>query len=177
MPQIDPVIFTKRLAEQELPVSRFACPSCRQPLIEITYERTQIEQCHFCGGALVGNDRIPRILARTDGPPTDRIKSLSRAVMQESRLRGIGRPLEGNGEKGIPLRNCPKCSHPMMRTFYTLAYPIQIDRCSSCGVTWFDSDELEMLQCMIANKMAADPMEPRAGEMNKVLQSPSPTKN
>lgn len=157
MPQIDPVIFTKRLAEQEMPVSRFACPSCRQPLIEVTYERTQIEQCHFCGGTLVENDRIPRILARTDGPPTDRIKSLSRAVMQESRLRGIGRPLEGNGGKGIPLRNCPKCSHPMMRTFYTLAYPVQIDRCSSCGVTWFDPDELEMLQCMIANKMAAEP--------------------
>ena len=158
MPQIDPVIFTKRLAEQELPVSRFACPSCRQPLIEMTYERTQIEQCHFCGGALVENDRIPRILARTDGPPSDRIKSLSRAVMQESQLRGIGRQMEGTGGKAIPLRNCPKCSHPMIRTFYTLAYPVQIDRCSSCGVTWFDPDELEMLQCMIANKMAAEPV-------------------
>ena len=157
MPQIDSVIFTKRLAEQEMPVSRFTCPSCRQPLIEVTYERTQIDQCHFCGGALVENDRIPRILARTESPPADRIKSLSRAVMQESQLRGIGPQLNGNDRNAIPLRNCPRCSHPMMRMFYTLAYPVQIDRCSSCGVTWFDPDELEMLQYMIANKMAAEP--------------------
>jgi len=175
MPQIDPAIFTKRLAEQEMPVSRFACPSCRQPLVEMTYERTQIDQCHFCGGALVENDRIPRILARTDDAPTDRIRSLSKAVMEESRLRGIGRPTEGNGGKTIPLRNCPKCSHPMMRTFYTLAYPIQIDRCSSCGVTWFDQDELEMLQCMIANKMAAEPVEQTAGGMGGELKPSSST--
>lgn len=158
MPQIDSAIFTKRLAEQEMPVSRFACPSCRQPLLEVTYERTQIDQCHFCGGALVENDRIPRILARTENSTTDRIKSLSRAVMQECQLRGIGRHLEESGGKTIPLRNCPKCSHPMMRTFYTLAYPVQIDRCTSCGVTWFDPDELEMLQCMIVNKMAGEPL-------------------
>jgi heat shock protein HtpX len=175
MPQIDPVIFTKRLAEQEMPVSRFTCPSCHQPLIEITYERTQVDQCHFCGGALVENDRIPRIIARTDNPPTDRIKSLSRALMQESELRGIGRHLEENSGKAIPLRNCPKCSHPMMRTFYTLAYPVQIDRCSSCGVTWFDPDELDMLQCMIANKMASEPMEQSASVMARALRSPSPT--
>jgi heat shock protein HtpX len=158
MPQIDPAIFAKRLAEQACPVSRFSCPSCRQPLIEIPYERTQIDQCHFCGGALVENDRIPRILARTDGPSTDRIKSLSKALIQESEFRGIGPHLEKSTGKAIPLRNCPKCSHPMMRTFFTLAYPVQIDRCSSCGVTWFDPDELEMLQCMIANRMAAGPM-------------------
>jgi heat shock protein HtpX len=170
IPQIDKVIFTKRLAEQEMPVSRFTCPSCRQPLIEVTYERTQIDQCYFCGGALVENDRIPRILARTDGPPADRIKSLSRAVMQESQLRGIGPQLNGNGRNAIPLRTCPKCSHPMMRTFYTLAYPVQIDRCSSCGVTWFDPDELEMLQYMIANKMAAEPVAsvPKTGIPEKV---------
>ncbi|HUK56176.1 MAG TPA: zinc metalloprotease HtpX [Nitrospiria bacterium] len=171
MPQIDPAIFTKRLAEEASPVSRFLCPSCHQPLLEITYERTQIDQCHFCGGALVESDRIPRIIARTENPATDRIQSLSKAAMQESQLRGIGRQMEQSDRKAIPLRNCPKCSHPMMRTFYTLAYPVQIDRCSSCSVTWFDPDELEMLQCMIANKMAAEPLgsTPDAENPEKVL--------
>ena len=63
----------------------------------------------------------------------------------------------------------------MMRMFYTLAYPIQIDRCSSCGVTWFDSDELEMLQCMIASKMAAEPVEQSAAAIGKAPLSSSPT--
>ena len=41
----------------------------------------------------------------------------------------------------------------MMRRFYSLAYLIEIDRCTYCGLTWFDKDELEMLQCVIENKM------------------------
>jgi heat shock protein HtpX len=158
-PGIDQAVFANRLAQDDKKTTTFLCPSCRQPLLETLYERTQLDQCHFCGGVLVENAKIPRIMARTENSTTDRIKSLSRAVMQECQLRGIGRHLEESGGKTIPLRNCPKCSHPMMRTFYTLAYPVQIDRCSSCGLTWFDPDELEILQYMIVNKMAADSLE------------------
>jgi Zn-finger nucleic acid-binding protein len=43
----------------------------------------------------------------------------------------------------------------MLRTFYSLAYLIEIDRCNVCNITWFDADELEMLQCVIENKMTA----------------------
>jgi Zn-finger nucleic acid-binding protein len=31
-----------------------------------------------------------------------------------------------------------------------------VDRCSYCGLTWFDRDELEMLQCMIENRLLPD---------------------
>jgi Zn-finger nucleic acid-binding protein len=41
----------------------------------------------------------------------------------------------------------------MFRTFYSLAYLIEIDRCNVCKLTWFDKEELEMLQCVIENKM------------------------
>ncbi len=63
------------------------------------------------------------------------------------------------GPEGFPHRNCPKCKNPMARPFYSLAYRVEIDRCSFCGLTWFDRDELEMLQCMIVNKMASGPLE------------------
>ena len=31
---------------------------------------------------------------------------------------------------------------------------IEIDRCGFCGLTWFDRDELEMLQYMVENRLA-----------------------
>jgi Zn-finger nucleic acid-binding protein len=42
----------------------------------------------------------------------------------------------------------------MFRTFYSYAYLLEIDRCGICGVTWFDPDELEMLQCIIENRIS-----------------------
>ena len=58
----------------------------------------------------------------------------------------------------IPLIPCPKCNDPMMRTFYSSVYLVELDRCTLCEMTWFDYDELEMLQCMIDHKMASGPM-------------------
>jgi Zn-finger nucleic acid-binding protein len=37
----------------------------------------------------------------------------------------------------------------MHRTFYSVALLIEVDRCSSCGVTWFDKDELDMVQWLV----------------------------
>jgi Zn-finger nucleic acid-binding protein len=45
----------------------------------------------------------------------------------------------------------------MYRGFYSLAHLIEIDRCSFCGLTWFDQDELEMLQCLIASRVTSSP--------------------
>lgn len=157
--QIDPVIFTKRLAREEKPVSSFPCPSCRQPLLETSYERTQVYQCHFCSGILVENAKIPRIMARGENAYSERVASLSRTVMKENQARRVGPSSKDIHREALPLRSCPKCKNPMARTFHSLAYLVEIDRCSFCGLTWFDPDELEMLQCMIVNKMAADPLE------------------
>jgi len=56
--------------------------------------------------------------------------------------------------KEFPLLKCPSCSKEMRRTFYSLAYPIEVDRCYGCQTTWFDKDELEILQCAIENNLA-----------------------
>jgi Zn-finger nucleic acid-binding protein len=148
-----------RLAQDDKKTTTFLCPSCRQPLLETLYERTQLYQCHFCGGVLAENNKLSRIMARAENSFSDRITSLSKAVMMEKQAGQIGRSSKNIGPETRPLRSCPKCKNQMTRTFYTLAYRVEIDRCSFCGLTWFDHDEIEMLQCMIVNKMAAEPPE------------------
>jgi Zn-finger nucleic acid-binding protein len=62
--------------------------------------------------------------------------------------------VERPGGAAQPALPCPKCKNPMHRGFYSLNYLVEVDRCSGCGVTWFDRDELEMLQCMIEHRLA-----------------------
>lgn len=137
-------------------LSGFSCPHCRQPLIKRSYENTQVYQCHFCGGTLVEDDKIPRIIARKERPCTDRINSLAKAVITENQKALTRRILKGTEMKRVDLIGCPKCKNPMMRTFYSLAYLVEIDRCNFCKITWFDADELEILQCLIENRITAE---------------------
>jgi heat shock protein HtpX len=151
-------IFISRLSEKERPLSNFSCPSCRQPLITEAYEGTHIYQCRFCAGILVDTAKIPRIIARTgrERPCSHRINSLARAVVKENLLRPLAQKRREGGKDFIPLLSCPKCGNPMSRGVYSQAHLIEVDRCSFCGITWFDQDELEMLQCLIENRIVPD---------------------
>jgi heat shock protein HtpX len=145
--------FASRLLHPEQTVSGHACPACHQPLVRESYEGTEIEQCRFCSGVLVESARIPRIIARTgrDHPCSDRINSLAKAAVSENLIRH--RPPFGSPQKAITLLACPQCGNPMLRAFYSLAHLIEVDRCDFCSLTWFDRDELQMLQCLIANNI------------------------
>jgi heat shock protein HtpX len=146
-------IFTNRISQLGKESSAFTCPSCKQPLFEVSYEKTNVYQCNFCGGILVENGKIPRIIARREKRCTDRVKSLAKAVVMDNQRAIAIRKLKGAEMRSRPAIFCSKCKNPMLRTFYSLAYLIEIDRCNVCGVTWFDMDELEMLQCIIENKI------------------------
>jgi Zn-finger nucleic acid-binding protein len=150
-------IFLSRLSEQERPLSNFSCPACRQPLVTESYEGTQLYQCRFCAGILVDSVKIPRIIARTgrERSCSERITSLAKTVVRENQLRQVNRN-SGSGKSAIPLLSCPKCGNAMFRGFYSQAHLIEIDRCSLCGITWFDQDELEMLQCLIETRIVPD---------------------
>jgi heat shock protein HtpX len=148
-------IFKIRLNQAGKELSGFRCPSCKQALFEIPYEETKVYQCHYCGGTLVENTKIPRIIVRRQKECTERIKSLAKAVMIDNQRKLSLKKLKGTVIDNRPLTACPKCQNPMLRTFYSLAYLIEIDRCSICNITWFDPDELEMLQCLIENKITA----------------------
>ncbi|RJQ56961.1 MAG: hypothetical protein C4526_00235 [Nitrospiraceae bacterium] len=148
------VIFTKRFADDRRAVSGYLCPSCRHPLTPETYEKTKIYRCGFCGGALVDDVKLPRIIVRKDVRYSERITALSRMTLSENQLKTINRN-KNRSAGAVNLLHCPKCGSRMNRTFYSMAYPVELDRCSYCGLSWFENDELEILQCMIDNRMAS----------------------
>jgi heat shock protein HtpX len=161
----DPVlntVFLSRLSQQAPSLANISCPTCRQPLIREVYEGTPIHQCRFCAGVLVNSDRIPRIIARTNRRQawSERINVLAKTVVNENILRRPAQKRQDSAKATIPLLSCPKCGNPMHRGFYNQAHLIEVDRCSFRGITWFDQDELEMLQCLIENHICPDISEP-----------------
>jgi Zn-finger nucleic acid-binding protein len=151
-PQIQSLLVEQSKNFQEK-ASDFTCPVCNHPLFSKPYEKTTVSQCRFCGGVLVENRKIPRIIARREKTCTDRVKSLAKAVAHDNQRMIAVRKLLRREKKTALGLHCTKCGNPMHRTFYSLAYLIEIDRCNVCKFTWFDPDELEMLQCLIENRI------------------------
>lgn len=156
--------FASRLREGAPALSRHACPHCHQPLVVRSYESTEVSQCRFCAGVLVENRKLPRIIARRERPCTERVNSLARAVLGDHAHRAAAQRSAGlrqavrNGQ--LP---CPQCGSPMYRGLYSAGHLMEIDRCSACDITWFDRDELEMLQCMVENRLVSEPFLPGQG--------------
>lgn len=155
-PLINP-IFAERLLQKQEKTTGLICPHCQQPLITVPYEKTSVYQCNFCGGILVEENKIPRIIVRGEGEAcTPRIRSLAKTMARENQRAIVLNKLRSNERKNILLLRCPKCKSPMLRRFYSLAYLVEIDCCGLCGLTWFDKDELEILRCMIEDRITAD---------------------
>jgi heat shock protein HtpX len=168
--QLSDVMLRKRFASDAKAASDYLCPSCRNPLILKTYEKTKIYQCRFCGGSLVDDVKLPRIIVRKDVKYSERINALSRITLSENQLRQLARNKNSYAKANMNLLYCPKCKSRMNRTFYSMAYLVELDRCSYCGISWFENDELEILQCMIDNRMASTPLPLRdASEKSNVL--------
>ena len=147
--------LAERITRSGQEFSPFTCPLCKQALHEISYEKTKVYQCNYCRGIMVDDARLPRIIVRREIACTERIKSLARAATKDNQNRILMRKMQGKAVCTVPLVPCPKCHNSMMRTFYSLAYLIEIDRCNYCDIIWFDADELAILQCVIENKMTA----------------------
>src|SRR5574341_468550 len=152
-------IFTNRLTLADQPLSGFVCPACNQPLITTPYERTQVYSCGFCKGTLVESEKVPRIIARQERPCTGHVNALARTVLAQNRMHHARQAHAGKGKAAVPLHPCPKCRNSMYRGFYSMSYLVEIDRCGFCGLTWFDQDELDMLRCMIQNRLAGETKE------------------
>jgi heat shock protein HtpX len=146
-------IFMDRLSAKGNLLSEHTCPACNQPLVIGSYEGTRVFLCSFCAGTLVENDKIPRIIARTGRsmPCSERINTLARNEVNNNARSAVR--LHGRRRPGVPLLACPKCRNSMQRGFYSSAHLIEVDRCSFCNMTWFEQDELAMLQCLIENRI------------------------
>jgi Zn-finger nucleic acid-binding protein len=126
----------------------YQCPKCRLPLNLLTYEGTEVHKCSSCQGTLVRENDIQRIIIRQEVGFSEKIKKIAEGIRREEKL-GTFKIINRDPKT---LLTCPKCRHPrakMLRMFYTEAYRVEIDKCFTCGLIWFDRDELEVLQCLI----------------------------
>lgn len=119
------------------------CPRCFVPLHKAYYEGTSVLSCSSCKGVFVDNDKIPRILIRDDRGFSAEIARQAAVVEKRSK-----EPFAANAKMKHDLK-CPKCQQQMFRKFYNLAHLIEIDQCFECKATWFDTNELEILQYLV----------------------------
>ncbi len=128
------------------------CPRCQVPLTEMAYEGTLVAKCSSCGGTLVAENDVQRILVRREVGFSDRVAHLA-GLLQRNRVPAS----PGLNLRSANLSPCPHCPSPkpkMIHMLYTMAYPVEIDRCLTCGFLWFDRDELEVLQYLIEKRVA-----------------------
>ncbi len=135
--------------------SALLCPLCRIGLNEEMYKGSPVSRCPHCLGALLTEDCVTKFLIRDDYFFSEKIRAVGDAIM-EHHLKGRTQAID---LKTANLLLCPRCKDPkpqMLRNFYTVAYPIEIDRCVFCHSIWFDKNELDILQYLIGRTKASE---------------------
>ncbi len=125
---------------------RRICPTCREWLIPQEYEGLYLWRCAYCNGILAEQSKLPRIFVREERGYTERVRRIASLIKEETAQK---HPHFNLMLDSINIRRCPKCGKVMAHKFYSYAYHIEIDECQVCKLTWFDADEIEILQCLI----------------------------
>lgn len=135
--------------------SRSECPNCRLPLRTVPYEGASLEQCPACLGCYVDPPLMTKLFARKEVEFSEAVKRLGDSMLSlahQHRLRARLRALPG-----VPLKRvCPRCQGVVKQKFYTEAYPVEVEQCWTCGLTWLDRQELEILQHLYERWRAED---------------------
>jgi Zn-finger nucleic acid-binding protein len=124
------------------------CPACGAGLVRAPYEGIDIAVCDRCGGRLVTSAQVGKLLARREAGFTEeqrRIADLLTASGDSLRRAAV----LARGRPGLDLIACPKCGAPMMRRHFSYEHAVEVDRCLSCDLIWFEKDELEALQILV----------------------------
>lgn len=122
------------------------CPKCYLILDPILYEDRVILKCRGCGGVLVAQEDVTRILQTREMRFGDEIVRMANLIKDEKTW------IKGKGERQLYTDyrlTCPKCleyHNKMVRSFYSERYHVETDQCSTCKKVWFDKNELEILQ-------------------------------
>lgn len=128
--------------------SGLVCPSCGQEMREINYERLKVLQCASCEGLLLNEDQVGVTFTRTEMAFDDRVRGMAKTLLAE-RLPSNERAWQSFDSERA--HYCAKSvNNPVRfrRRIFNQYYPVEIDKCPSCGVIFFDKDELEVMQCM-----------------------------
>jgi Zn-dependent protease with chaperone function/Zn-finger nucleic acid-binding protein len=130
------------------PAVAMTCPGCGEGLSTAQYEGVDILVCTHCGGRLVSSVQVGKLLARREVGFTGEQERLADLVTSAGdRLRRAA--ILARGTHAEPLTVCPKCAAPMMRRHYSYDYAVEIDHCIACDLSWFEKDELEVLQLLV----------------------------
>jgi heat shock protein HtpX len=129
-------------------LSLMRCPRCKVSLDEFSYEGAPVFKCSYCAGVFVSQENIQRIMIRQDQTFSEDIEHLVKNAMDPKNT------FNSNVYRQNPgwVLDCPKCQKKMRRQFFVYSYPVEIDRCVFCNWTWFDKQELEILQYIYQNK-------------------------
>lgn len=128
------------------------CPRCHVPLGQIFYEGVPVLKCLHCGGVMAMPDDIQRIIIREDMGFPERIEHMAQMIEQGRVPRVEKGDISLRTANVMPCPNCRNRQIRLLRMFYTMAYPVEVDKCTNCGCIWFDKDELEVLQYLIEKK-------------------------
>lgn len=142
--------FLKHFMDREGTGGGEGCPACRIPLRSREYEGIDVLYCPSCQGVMLERGQDMRILSRREEKFSPRIYRKAKILLAENPLRP--KKSKQQIEDSLPLLyKCPRCSKKMRRQLYSYQYFVEVDRCVGCGLTWFDGDELEILQVLVEN--------------------------
>ncbi len=148
MPVLQIENYMKAYADTLSNQSAFACPACNGNMAQIEYELTKILECQNCHGVLVKEDLVGVILARKGKIFDQRITQMALTLLKEKPLTLKDSSLTYESERMYRCELCKNNPHKMCRRLFNRYYPVEVDKCNQCGLTWFDKDELEVMQCM-----------------------------
>jgi Zn-finger nucleic acid-binding protein len=117
-------------------------------LDEFSYEGAPVFKCSYCKGFFVSQNNIERIMIRQDQTFSEDIEHLAKNAFDPKNTLNLNELKQKPGW----ILDCPKCQKKMLRQFFVYSYPVEIDRCIFCDWTWFDKQELELLQYIYQNK-------------------------
>ncbi len=126
------------------------CPRCRTPLRDTFYEGVALKICPSCQGKLVDSAVIDRIIARKEVAFSQRLLQKA-ADFRKNFLENPAGMRKINMEKPQDIY-CPLCGLKMQPRPFTYHYVVPINKCFLCHKTWFDTDELEILQILIEER-------------------------
>jgi len=143
-PQLLEALRQRYAATVEAP-SKMSCPNCRVGLSSVRYEGAAIERCPACQGCYVDPNIMTRLFAREEYDVPESVKRLGDQLLAVGGFASARRKVRA--VQRTPLRRlCPQCGAAVVRQFYTAAYPVEVEKCFQCGLTWLDHQELELLQ-------------------------------
>lgn len=112
------------------------CPKCRANLVNgILSDMLLTKHCQECEGDWVSADKYRRWQAEHSSLPTN-----PASLVKNYDFPHTPSPWD---EKTA---TCPECSRIMSRGKVSLKQPFYIEHCMTCGGTWFDRGEWEILE-------------------------------